>query len=152
MAEAKRQPRPSEVKGEADQPPDSKSVGKGQPSRKGVVPEGFKGLLGRKLGCSALFQTDGSRVAVTLVEAGPCTVTDRLTREKNGYAALQIGYRTKKMQRATKPLQGHFKKAQSGAFYLLREFRVGDLEGFELGQTVSVSVFKPGDRVDVTGT
>lgn len=112
----------------------------------------IKGLLGRKIGCSSVFQEDGSRVPVTLIEAGPCTVIDCRTPEKNGYGAVQLGFGPKKMQRVTKPLQGQFKRAKSGAFYLLREFRVDSVEGVEPGQTVTVNVFKPGDRVDVTGT
>jgi large subunit ribosomal protein L3 len=112
----------------------------------------IKGLLGRKIGCSSLFQRDGSRVPVTLIEAGPCTVIDRRTPEKNGYGAVQLGFGPKKMQRVKKPLQGQFKRAKGGAFYLLREFRVKSVEGVEPGQKVTVSVFKPGDRVDVTGT
>ena len=112
----------------------------------------IKTLIGRKLACSAVFRDNGTRVAVTLIEAGPCTIVDRRTPEKNGYSAVQLGFHPKKMQRVTKPLQGQFKKAKSGAFYLLREFRVNDVAGLETGQTITVSVFKAGDRVDVTGT
>ncbi|MFQ5458912.1 MAG: 50S ribosomal protein L3 [Myxococcota bacterium] len=112
----------------------------------------LKTLLGRKLACSSVFRDNGARVAVTLIEAGPCTIVARRTPEKNGYSAVQLGFHEKKMQRVTKPLQGQFKKAKSGAFYLLREFRVDDAAGFEAGQTVTVDVFKPGDRVDVIGT
>ncbi|MDP3936560.1 MAG: 50S ribosomal protein L3 [Deltaproteobacteria bacterium] len=112
----------------------------------------LKGLLGRKIGCSSVFRADGSRVPVTLIEAGPCTVIDSRTPEKNGYGAVQLGFGPKKMQRVTKPLQGQFKRAKTGAFYLLREFKVKSVEGVEPGQTVTVNVFKPGDLVDVTGT
>ncbi len=146
MAETKKKPKASGEGSEAAAAPAPEAPGKG------AAPGALRGILGRKIGCSSVYEKDGSRVAVTLIEAGPCTVTDRRTSEKNGYAAVQIGFRSKKMQRATKPLQGHFKKAGSGAFYLLREFRVKDVEGVELGQTVTVSMFKPGDRVDVTGT
>jgi large subunit ribosomal protein L3 len=112
----------------------------------------LKGLLGRKLGCTSVFREDGSRVAVTLIEAGPCTVLDRRTPDKNGYAAVQLGFSPKKMQRVSKPQQGHFKKAQAGAFYLLREFHVENADAFQPGQTVTAAIFRPGDRVDVAGT
>lgn len=112
----------------------------------------IKTLIGRKLACSAVFRDNGTRLAVTLIEAGPCTIVDRRTPEKNGYSAVQLGFHPKKMQRVIRPLQGQFKKAKSGAFYLLREFRVDDVAGLETGQTITVSVFKPGDLVDVTGT
>jgi len=112
----------------------------------------LKGLLGRKLGCTSVYTPDGRRVAVTLIEAGPCTIVDRRTADKNGYTALQLGFAPKKMQRTSKPLQGHFKKAQSDAFYLLREFRVPDIESYRPGQVVTAAIFKPGDRVDVKGT
>ena len=107
----------------------------------------IKTLIGRKLACSAVFRDNGIRVAVTLIEAGPCTIVDRRTPEKNGYSAVQLGFHPKKMQRVTKPLQGQFKKAKSGAFYLLREFRVNDVAGLETGQTITGSVFKGGDRI-----
>jgi large subunit ribosomal protein L3 len=149
MAEMKKKPKASQEEGEAAAAPTPEAPAEeSAPGKGGAV----RGILGRKLGCSAVYGKDGSRVAVTLIEAGPCTVTDRRTSEKNGYAAVQVGFGSKKMQRATKPLQGHFKKAGGGAFYLLREFRVKDVEGVELGQSVTVSIFKPGDRVDVTGT
>jgi large subunit ribosomal protein L3 len=118
----------------------------------GAVSGKLKGLLGRKLGCTSVFRDDGRRVAVTLIEAGPCTVLDRRTPDRDGYAAVQLGFAPKKMQRVAKPLQGHFKKAQAGAFYLLREFRVPDVENYRPGQTVTASIFRPGDRVDVSGT
>ena len=112
----------------------------------------LKGLLGRKLGCTSVFREDGRRVAVTLIEAGPCTILERRTPERDGYAAVQLGFAPKRMQRVTKALQGHFKKAQAGAFYLLREFHVPDVESYQPGQTVTASIFRPGDRVDVSGT
>jgi len=118
----------------------------------GAATGNLKGLLGRKLGCTSVFREDGSRVAVTVIEAGPCTILDRRTPERDGYAAVQLGFAPKKMQRVPKPLQGHFKRAHAGAFYLLREFRVDDVESYRPGQTVTASIFRPGDRVDVSGT
>jgi large subunit ribosomal protein L3 len=145
MAEEKETPEAAEESGKAQG---------GEPEGEAAAAQGtdIKTLLGRKLACSSVFRDDGARVAVTLIEAGPCTIVDRRTPEKNGYSAIQLGYHPKKMQRVTKPLQGQFKKAKSGAFYLLREFRVDDIDSLETGQTITVNVFKPGDRVDVIGT
>ncbi len=128
------------------------AAGTPAPSGESAAPGKLKGLLGRKLGCTSVFREDGSRVAVTLIEAGPCTILERKTPERDGYAAVQLGFAPKKMQRVTKALQGHFKKAQAGAFYVLREFHVPDVERYRPGQTVTASIFRPGDRVDVSGT
>ncbi len=128
------------------------AAGTPAPSGESAAPGKLKGLLGRKLGCTSVFREDGRRVAVTLIEAGPCTILERRTPERDGYAAVQLGFAPKKMQRVTKPLQGHFKKAQAGAFYVLREFHVPDVERYRPGQTVTASMFRPGDRVDVSGT
>jgi large subunit ribosomal protein L3 len=139
-----------EITNEAAEP--TSAPGGAAPAAGGVVAGALKGLLGRKLGCTSVYSPDGTRVAVTVIEAGPCTVVDRCTPERNGYAAIQLGFAPKKMQRVRRPLQGHFKKAQSGAFYLLREFHVPDVASYLPGQVVTAAVFKPGDRVDVIGT
>jgi len=109
------------------------------------------GIIGRKLGMTQLFLEDGSVVPATVVEAGPCMVIQKKTKEKDGYNALQLGFLPKNSQRVNKPLSGHFKKAGVGPFTYVREFRVESLEGFESGGEVALSVFKPGDIVDVTG-
>jgi large subunit ribosomal protein L3 len=109
------------------------------------------GIIARKLGMTQVFLEDGSVVPVTVVEAGPCSVIQKKTKERDGYDALQLGFLPKKSQRVNKPLSGHFKKAGTGAFYYIKEFRVEDLGGYELGQEVNVNLFKPGDVVDVTG-
>jgi len=109
------------------------------------------GIIGRKLGMTQVFLEDGSVIPVTVVEAGPCSVIQKKTKENDGYEALQLGFLPKNSKRVKKPLAGHFKKAGTGAFYTLKEFRVEDFGGFEVSQEVKVTLFKPGDIVDVTG-
>ena len=109
------------------------------------------GIIGKKLGMTQVFLEDGSVIPVTVVEAGPCSVIQKKTMEKDGYNALQLGFLPKNSQRVNKPLSGHFKKAGTGAFYTVKEFRVEDVGGYELGQEVNASLFKSGDVVDVTG-
>jgi large subunit ribosomal protein L3 len=109
------------------------------------------GVIGRKLGMTQIFHEDGSVVPVTVVEAGPCSVVQKKTKEKDGYDALQLGFLPKNNQRVNKPLSGHFKKAGVGPSYHLKEFRIEKIEGVEVGQEVTASLFKPGDMVDVTG-
>jgi large subunit ribosomal protein L3 len=109
------------------------------------------GIIGRKIGMTQIFLGDGSVVPATVIEAGPCKVVQKKTKEKDGYDALQLGFLPKNEKRVKKPLAGHFKKAGTGSFYLLREFRMEDVGGYELGQEVTLNLFKPGDVVDVTG-
>ena len=109
------------------------------------------GIIGKKLGMTQIFLEDGSVVPVTVIEAGPCSVIQKKTKEKDGYEALQLGFFPKKGQRVNRPLTGHFKKAAVGPCYILKEFRVESIGGYEVGQEVKVSLFKPGDVVDVTG-
>jgi large subunit ribosomal protein L3 len=109
------------------------------------------GIIGRKLGMTQLFLEDGSVVPVTVIEAGPCPIIQKKVKEKDGYDALQLGFWPKEARKVNRPLSGHFKKAGAGTYALLKEFRVEDASGFELGEQVTVSLFKPGDVVDVTG-
>ncbi len=109
------------------------------------------GIIGRKLGMTQIFLEDGSVVPVTVIEAGPCRVIQKKTKEKDGYNAVQLSFLPRNAQRVNKPLTGHFKKAGVGPSYHLKEFRVENMEGVELGEEITVSVFKPGDVVDVTG-
>src|SRR3989304_7171931 len=106
------------------------------------------GLIGRKLGMTQVFREDGAVIPVTAIEVGPCTVVQVKTREKEGYSAVQMGFGEKK--RLTSPEKGHLKGL--GSFRHLREFRVGEGVGIEVGQKFDVGLFKPGDIVDVTGT
>jgi len=98
-----------------------------------------------------VFLEDGSVIPVSVVEAGPCWVIQKKTKEKDGYEALQLGFSKKNSKRVNKPLSGHFKKAGVGSCYHLKEFRVEGTEKYELGQEITVNLFKPGDVVDVTG-
>jgi large subunit ribosomal protein L3 len=109
------------------------------------------GMIGRKIGMTQIFLEDGSAVPATVIEAGPCKVVQKKTKEKDGYDALQLGFLPKNEKRVNRPLSGHFKKAGTGSFTLLREFRMEDVGGYELGQEVTLNLFKPGDVVDVTG-
>ncbi|MDD4134341.1 MAG: 50S ribosomal protein L3 [Eubacteriales bacterium] len=115
-----------------------------------------KAILGKKLGMTQQFLPDGRLVPVTVVQAGPCTVVQKKTQEKDGYDALQLCFdqvpehRVKKL--VTKPEAGHFNKAGVAPARHLREFRLDDIQPYEVGQTLSCAQFAPGDLVDVTGT
>jgi large subunit ribosomal protein L3 len=87
-----------------------------------------------------------------VIEAGPCVVTQIKTAETDGYNALQLGFGKKKESRANKPLKGHFRKSDSGAFDFVKEFAVGDPGEYSLGQQITLDIFKVGERVDVVGT
>jgi large subunit ribosomal protein L3 len=111
------------------------------------------GLIGKKLGMTQVFDPKGELIPVTVIAAGPCTVVQAKTAASDGYSAVQLGFREKKPQRATKAYRTHCLKAGKGVFSVLREFRVPDGEAYTVGQEVNVeNVFKAGDRVDVTGT
>ncbi|HEY5498241.1 MAG TPA: 50S ribosomal protein L3 [Syntrophales bacterium] len=110
-----------------------------------------KGLIGRKLGMTQVFTEDGEAMPATVIEVEPSVVIQKKTVQREGYDAVQIGCSRVKQKHVTKPLQGHFQKADKGLFRILRELR-GDVSGYELGQEVRVDIFKPGDYVDITGT
>ena len=110
------------------------------------------GILGRKLGMTRIFIGDGSAVAVTVIQAGPCPVTQVKTVETDGYNALQIALDAAKEKHVTKALQGHFAKAGKGAVRTVREIRLNDAPTVELGAELTVDMFAAGDKVKVTGT
>lgn len=110
----------------------------------------MKNILGRKVGMTSYFTEDGRFVPVTVIAAGPCTVVERRTKERNGYDAVALGFDSAKRRRLTKALAGHYKKQGVEAPRFVREFR-DDIDGIEVGQTITVSAFAPGDRVDVIG-
>jgi large subunit ribosomal protein L3 len=108
--------------------------------------------MGRKIGMTQYFDDKGDAIPCTLIEVGPCTVTQIKTDEKDGYTAIQIGFGERKLKRVTKPELGHFRKVGVNPLKELREFRVPDVSGFEVGQQLDVSSFEVGQRVDVVGT
>jgi len=113
----------------------------------------IQGILGKKLGMTQVFVADGSRVPVTVVEAGPCTVVQKKTESTDGYNALQVGFEAKKTHRVNKPMMGHFKKADQGAFATLRELAADNIDEHQVGDQITCdSLFKAGDIVDVTAT
>jgi len=111
----------------------------------------MKGILGRKVGMSQIFDERGEVIPVTVIEAGPCFVTQVKTLERDGYAAVQLGFEEVKPKRLTGPQLGHLRKNQLPPLRHLREIRVSDVSQYEEGQKIRVSIFDVGDRVDVTG-
>lgn len=111
-----------------------------------------KGIIGKKIGMTQIFDENGKVVPVTVVEAGPCPVVQKKTAEKDGYTAVQLGYGDQKVTRVTKPLKGHFAKSDVAPKKVLKEFRFADCDAYELGTIVKADVFSAGDKVDVIGT
>lgn len=111
-----------------------------------------KGLVGKKLGMTQLFDQNGNVVPVTVVEVGPCVVTQKKTMEKDGYEAVQIGFGDLKVSRVNKPMKGHFAKGDVAPKRVLREFRLEDCSALNVGDILKADVFAEGDRIDVTGT
>src|SRR5262245_21793074 len=110
-----------------------------------------KGILGRKLGMTQVFDAQNRVIPVTVVQAGPCRVVQLKTPERDGYAAVQLSFGDAKPSRLSKPELGHLNAAGAPAQKHLVELRVDDLEGFEVGQVLQADVFAAGERVDVTG-
>ncbi|MBQ9951549.1 MAG: 50S ribosomal protein L3 [Clostridia bacterium] len=115
-----------------------------------------KAILGKKIGMTQIFVADGRLVPVTVVEAGPCTVTMVKTQNTDGYEAIQVGFDELSENRAkkllNKPEQGHFAKAGVAPARYLREFRMDDISAYNVGDTIKVDVFAEGDKIDVIGT
>ncbi len=111
-----------------------------------------KALIARKIGMTQIFMEDGRVVPVTVLEAGPCVVTQVKTEENDGYKAIQVGFEDKKENRTNMPDKGHFAKANVTPKKFVKEFRLEDSESYEMGQELKADVFAEGDIVDVTGT
>ena len=111
-----------------------------------------KGIIGKKIGMTQIFDEAGKVVPVTVVEAGPCVVVQKKTVENDGYAALQLGYGDVKVQRVNKPMKGHFDKANGAPKKTLKEFRLEDIESVNVGDILKADTFAVGDVVDVKGT
>lgn len=112
----------------------------------------MKALLGKKIGMTRIFDEDGYNYAVTVIEAGPCFISQIKTEKQDGYNALQLGFEETTEKRAKKPLTGHFVKAGVKPLKHLREFKVNHIDGYELGQQITVEAFVAGESVNVTGT
>jgi large subunit ribosomal protein L3 len=110
----------------------------------------MKNIIGRKVGMTSIFTADGRYVPVTVIEAGPCTVVQRKTKESDGYEAVALAFGDVKKSRVTRALAGHYKKANLEPRRYVREFRNG-IDGVEQGVTVTVDGFAEGDRIDVIG-
>lgn len=111
-----------------------------------------KALIGKKIGMTQIFDEKGNVVPVTVVEAGPCVVSQKKTVENDGYAAVQMGYGDLKAHKVNKPMKGHFDKADVAPKRTLREFRFDDTDAYNVGDIIKADVFAAGDKVDVTGT
>lgn len=109
------------------------------------------GLIGRKVGMTQLFNEKGDVIPVTVVEAGPCTVTEVRSQERDGYLAVQVGFGTNKESRFIRPVLGQFKKRNLPPSRHLKEFRVGDVAAYQVGQTLDATLFAKGEYVDVQG-
>ena len=111
-----------------------------------------KGIIGKKIGMTQIFDETGRVIPVTIVAAGPCVVAQKKTAEKDGYDAVQLGFADVKEKHLTKPEKGHFDKAGVAPKKYLKEFRLDDCSALNVGDVVSVDTFAAGDMVDVTGT
>ncbi len=112
----------------------------------------MKGILGKKIGMTQVFAADGTAIAVTVIQAGPCVVLQKKDAENDGYESIQIGYDDKGEKAANKPEAGHAKKANAAPKRYIRELRGVNLADYEVGQEIKVDVFSEGEFVDVTGT
>lgn len=111
----------------------------------------MKNIIGRKVGMTQIFGEDGVVIPVTVVEAGPLVVVQKKTEETDGYNAIQVGYEEDVKNKSNKPLKGHFEKSNLKAMKYLREFKVDNVDEYEIGQEIKVDTFAEGDKVDVTG-
>lgn len=111
-----------------------------------------KGLIGKKIGMTQLFDEKGNVIPVTVIEAGPCAVTMKKTVENDGYDAVQLGFGDVKVQRVNKPMKGHFAKADVAPKKVLKEFRLDDCSALNIGDILKADTFAAGDKIDVIGT
>lgn len=110
-----------------------------------------KGLIGKKIGMTQLFDEKGNVIPVTVIELGPCPVVQKKTVETDGYNAVQLGFGEVKVQRVNKPVKGHYAKANVAPRKLLKEFRLKDIDALNVGDIIKADVFEVGEKVDVTG-
>ena len=110
-----------------------------------------KGLIGKKIGMTQIFDEKGNMIPVTVIEAGPCVVVQKKTTENDGYEAVQVGYGDAKANKVTKPMGGHFKKADVAPKKVLKEFRLADTSAVNVGDILKADIFAAGEYVDVVG-
>ena len=111
------------------------------------------GLLGTKLGMTQVFDTEtGAAIPVTVIQAGPCTITQIKSKETDGYNAIQVGYSDVKAKALNKPKLGHLAKSGAAPLRHLKEYRITDTNSFNVGESITAEIFSPGQIVDVTGT
>ncbi len=110
-----------------------------------------KGIIGKKIGMTSLFTSKGNFCPVTVIEAGPCIVTQIKTKDTDGYSALQLGFADKKISKTNKPMIGHFKKSGSKSYSFLKEFDVENPADYLCGQEIKANIFKIGELVNVSG-
>ena len=111
-----------------------------------------KGIIGRKIGMTQIFDEKGCVIPVTVVEAGPCVVVQKKTVENDGYEAIQLGFEDVKAEKVNKPMKGHFAKSDVAPKRILREFRLADCAALNVGDVVKTDAFAVGEHVDVVGT
>ncbi len=110
-----------------------------------------KAIMAKKIGMTQVFSETGNLIPVTVLEAGPCVVVQKKTMENDGYEAIQVGFAEVKEKHVTKPLKGHFEKAEVEAKKYLKEFRLEDITGYEVGAEIKADIFEAGDKIDVSG-
>ena len=111
-----------------------------------------KGLIGKKIGMTQIFDEKGNMIPVTVIEAGPCAVVQKKTTESDGYEAVQLGYGDMKANKVNKPMKGHFGKADVAPKKVLKEFKLADTSSVNVGDVLKADLFAAGDIVDVVGT
>ena len=111
-----------------------------------------KGIIGKKIGMTQVFDEKGNMIPVTVIEAGPCAVVQKKTTENDGYEAVQLGYGDMKANKVNKPMKGHFGKADVAPKKVLKEFRLADTSSLNVGDIVKADIFAAGEFVDVVGT
>lgn len=111
----------------------------------------MEGIIGRKIGMTRIFNSEGEVVPATVIEAGPCYVVQVKTKDKDGYEAVQLGFGEKRKSLFNKPISGHFTKAKIDPKRFLKEMRSKDVEKLKLGQKIKLNIFSVGEKVDVTG-
>ncbi len=111
-----------------------------------------KAILAKKVGMIQMFREDGTMIPVTVLQAGPCPVTQVKTVEHDGYSAVQVGFQPIREKLVTKPMMGHFKKAKVAPCRYVKELKLDNAESYEVGTEIKVDTFEVGDKIDVTGT